>query len=713
MTQSSSAHAAPAGRMPAPGGKGSVLAPRNWRITSRLIVLVAIPALLGLAVTGLWITDATRSAAAYGQVGQLAALGRQVTGLAQALENERAGAAEFIARGRPAAGRPALHRQYVITDRWAAAVRRQVHRLGSGYPAQTRAGAAGVLASVAELPGLRREATQTQAPALAVINDYSAATARLFAVNDGIADLSGNSALMTSVRALGSLSRMKDQASRQQAILGAALTQGHFDPGALAALTSAQLLQASDLASFRSSATPEQNWALTTTLATPQARQASAVEQRAMAAGTGPLALGAQASQQWQAGMSGTAGWMRHAEQQLTDWIAGYAQGQQRNAIRAAIITGSAGLAALAIVLLAALLIARSLVRPLRRLEAAALHVAGARLPAAARTLGAAGNPEQPVPVAPIGVRSTNEIGRVARAFDQLHGEALRLAEEQRRQRDSVRAASARFFRRSYSLQERLLRLIDAAELTEDDPERLASLFQMDHLATRMRRHSDSAIVLTGDGTPRQPAGPVSLLDVLRAAVSEIEQYDRVALNVQRGVSVRGNAAAGTVHLLAELLENATKFSAPTTQVTVSGRTVRDGGSVITVTDAGTGMSEEQLMQLNWRLAHPPLADAEGPRQVGLYAVAHLAAQHGITVSLRRTADRGITAEVRLPAALISHDIPPRGARGPAGTTPRARAGQQAVRRTPVSDLPFSALRVTSRPEPPVEPETGTRERSR
>jgi Nitrate and nitrite sensing len=188
MTQSSSAHAAPAGGKPARAAKGSVLAPRNWRIASRLIVLVALPAVLGLAVTGLRITDATRSEAAYGQVGQLAVLGRQVTGLAQAVENERAGAAGFIAQGRPAAGRPTLRRQYVITDRWAAAVRQLVHRLGPGYPAQTRASAAGVLASIAELPGLRRQATQTRVPALAVINGYSAATASLFAVDDGTAD---------------------------------------------------------------------------------------------------------------------------------------------------------------------------------------------------------------------------------------------------------------------------------------------------------------------------------------------------------------------------------------------------------------------------------------------------------------------------------------------------------------------------------------------
>src|SRR6266851_3264380 len=225
MSQSSSADAALPGALPAQRGAGSALALRNWRVACRLIVGVAIPTVLGLALTGLRVTDATRSAEAYGQVGRLAVLGQQVTGLAQAMEDERAGTAAYIGDRRPAADLLALHREYVITDGWAATVRRLVLQLGRGYPAQTRASAATVLVSIAELPGLRRRAAQSQASALALINGYSAATAGLFPVNDRIADRSGNSALITSVRALGSLSRMKDHASQQQAILDAALAQ--------------------------------------------------------------------------------------------------------------------------------------------------------------------------------------------------------------------------------------------------------------------------------------------------------------------------------------------------------------------------------------------------------------------------------------------------------------------------------------------------------
>ena len=713
MSQASSVNAATPGALPAGPATGPALAPRNWRVAYRLIALVAIPAVLGLALAGLRITDETRSATGYGQVARLAALGRQDTGLAQALESERAGTAAFIAHGRPAAGRSALHRQYVRTDRWAATVGRLVRHLGPGYPPQTRASASAVLASLAGLPELRSQAAQARIPALAVMNAYSAAIATLFAVNDGIADFSGNATLISSVRALGALSRMTDQATQQQAILGVVLAQGHFDPGALTALTSAQARQASDFAAFRSSASPEQSWAVTTTLNAPQARQAQAVEQRAVAAGSGPLALGAQARQQWQAGMSYTVGWMRHAAQQLTGWITGYARGLQRSAVRSALITGAAALAALAVVLLVTLLVARSVVRPLRRLEAAARFVAGAQLPAAARALEVTGDPAHAVPVTTIGpvtpieVRSTDEIGRVARAFDQVHREAVALAADQARQRASITALSARFFRRSYSLQERLLQLIDSAELTEDDPERLASLFQIDHLVTRMRRHSDSALILAGNETSRHPAGPFSLVDVVRAAISEIEDYDRITLHIQQRVSVSGSAAADTVHLLAELVENATAFSAPATQVTMSGQAVRDGGARITITDSGTGMPGEQLSQLNWRLAHPPAADVASSWRVGLFAVAHLAARHGITVVLSQPPDGGTTAEVYLPAALISHDVVPGGWLRQAAAAPPAGTDERANGRTPAWDVPFSALRIAAKPEPPVAPETG------
>ena len=233
MSQTRSADAAPAAASATRRSSSPAPDQRNpW--VAWLIAVAALPVALALALIGLRVTDAARSAEAYGQVTQLGTLSQQVTGLAQAMADERSSAAAFISAGRPAAGLPALQRQYAITDGRAAAVRRLVSQLGHGYPAQRRAEAAQVLASIHKLPDLRRQTAQTQASALAVINGYTAATAGLFPVNNGIADQSGNPTLVSSVLALGSLSRMIDHASQQQAILGAALAEGRFAPGARA-----------------------------------------------------------------------------------------------------------------------------------------------------------------------------------------------------------------------------------------------------------------------------------------------------------------------------------------------------------------------------------------------------------------------------------------------------------------------------------------------
>jgi signal transduction histidine kinase len=500
---------------------------------------------------------------------------------------------------------------------------------------------------------------------MAVIAGYSAATSGLFPVNDGIADQSGNYALISNTRALGSLSRMADHASQQQAILGVALAEGRFEPGALTALTTAQAQQAGDLASFRGSALPQESWALTQTLAGTPARQAQAVEQRAIAAGGGALALGPQASQQWSAGMSYTVGWMDHAGQELAAWIPAYAQTLQRNAMRSAMVAGGAGLGALVLVLLGTMFAARSIVRRRRLLDAAALDGAAVPLPSStpAPMLSS-------VPAPPPSSDSTVFAG---------------------------------FFWRSHSLLEQLLRLIDSSELNEGDPERLARLFEMDHLATRIRRNSDSALVLTGYETPHA-AEPLALLDVLRAAASEIAEYGRVTLDVQQGVRVSGSAAADTVHLLAELLENATTFSVETTQVIVSGHAVVGGGSLITITDAGAGMSEEELTLLNEQLVSPSLTDIAAAPRMGLAAVALLAARHGITVTLSMQPDSGTTAEVYLPAALISLDAEAGGWRGPAGEATAAETSAAAA--AEVADLPLAARLFASGQEPPPGPET-------
>ena len=224
----------------------------------------------------------------------------------------------------------------------------------------------------------------------------------------------------------------------------------------------------------------------------------------------------------------------------------------------------------LLLVLIATLVVARSLVRPLRRLREGALDIATVQLPERVRLLGEAEDPATSLEVAPIDVVSADEIGQVARAFDQVHAEAVRLAGNEAMLRSSFNAMFVNLSRRSQSLIERLARMIDSLEQNEADPDRLSNLFSMDHLVTRMRRNSENLLLLAGHESARKRSEPVPLADVARAATSEIEQYSRVTLKIQPGMAVIGQAVSDVVHLLAEIIENATIFSPKDTPVHVS-----------------------------------------------------------------------------------------------------------------------------------------------
>ncbi|HXC82648.1 MAG TPA: nitrate- and nitrite sensing domain-containing protein [Trebonia sp.] len=323
--------------------------------------------------------------------------------------------------------------------------------------------------------------------------------------------------------------------------------------------------------------------------------------------------------------------------------------GAQDTALLYLVIT----LLVLLIVVVAALLVARSVVLPLRRLRAGALNIASVQLPERVRLLSE--NPESAatMEVAPINVVAQDEIGQVARAFDQVHSEAVRLAGEQAVLRSSFNAMFVNLSRRSQSLIERLARMIDNLEQTEDDPDRLGNLFSMDHLVTRMRRNSENLLLLAGHENPRKWSESIALADVARAATSEIEQYNRVTLNVPAGISIVGQAVSDVVHLLAELVENATIFSPKDTQVSVTMQELASGGVLIEVLDKGIGVSEARLADMNWRLDNPPTIDVSVSRHMGLFAVARLAERHRVRVRLRPASPQGLSALVWLPDSVI------------------------------------------------------------
>ena len=355
----------------------------------------------------------------------------------------------------------------------------------------------------------------------------------------------------------------------------------------------------------------------------------------------------------WDTGTDDKLTAMQSTETLIAGNIATRASQLQRPPQQSALTYGVITVVVLLIVLLAALAVARSVVLPLRRLRAGALNIASVQLPERVKLLTESPDAAASMVVAPINVTDKDEIGEVARAFDQVHAEAVRLAGEQALLRSTFNAMFVNLSRRSAALIERLARMIDNLEQSEADPDRLGHLFSMDHLVTRMRRNSENLLLLAGHENPRKWSEAVPLADVARAAISEIEQYNRITLNIPTGIAVVGAAVSDVAHLLAELIENATMFSSKETQVQVSMQELSSGGVLIEISDKGIGVSEARLADMNWRLDNPPAIDVSVSRHMGLFAVARLAERHGVRVRLRPALPQGLSALVWLSDSVI------------------------------------------------------------
>jgi HAMP domain-containing protein len=309
-------------------------------------------------------------------------------------------------------------------------------------------------------------------------------------------------------------------------------------------------------------------------------------------------------------------------------------------------------LLALALAVGLSLLVARSLVRPLGQLKAAAEDVAHSRLPGVVDKLQQAEPVDLDVEPPPIGIRSRDEIGQVSRAFDTVHSTAVRVAAEQAALRRSVADMFLNLGRRLQALVGRQLEQLDELERTEVDPQQLQSLFRLDHLATRMRRNAENLLVLSGSEPVRRWSQPVPLVRVIRAAAAEIEDYTRVVVLPMPDADVVGHAVSDVVHLLAELIENAAVFSPPDTRVQVTGEPVPHG-YLLEIEDQGIGMTAEELTNANEQLANPPAVDLARAQRLGFYVVGRLAARDGIKVRLRRSWYGGVTALVLLPLGVL------------------------------------------------------------
>jgi len=344
-------------------------------------------------------------------------------------------------------------------------------------------------------------------------------------------------------------------------------------------------------------------------------------------------------------------------------------------------LAGGAGLVAVALSVYLMARFGRRISRELTGLQSAALELATDRLPRLVARLSRGEEVDVAAEATLPAAGRIAETAQVAEAFASVQRTAVEAAVGQARLRMGVSQVFRNLAWRSQSLLHRQLALLDAMERRTAEPDTLAELFQLDHLTTRMRRHAEGLIILSGAAPGRGWRVPVPVIDVLRGAIAEVEDYARVTVIKESGDAIAGAAVADVIHLLAELIENATTYSPVNTEVTVRAERVANG-FVVEVEDRGIGISEAELAAANERLANPPEFDLADSDQLGLFVVARLAAKHSIKITLRPSPYGGTTAIVLLPAAIVvvQDELPAFSGdlQLPTGTTPHIDAANHA-----------------------------------
>jgi signal transduction histidine kinase len=376
------------------------------------------------------------------------------------------------------------------------------------------------------------------------------------------------------------------------------------------------------------------------------------------------------------------------------------------------LVAGGLGLIAVVLSVFLMVRFGRRISRELTGLQRSALELATDRLPRVVKRLSHGEEVDVAAEAAPPPAARIAEITKVAVAFSSVQSTAVEAAVGQARLRQGVSQVFRNLAWRSQSLLHRQLALLDTMERRSDDPDTLAELFQLDHLTTRMRRHAEGLIILSGGAPGRGWRTPVPVIDVLRGAIAEVEDFTRVKVITQSADAVASSAVADVIHLVAELIENATTCSPANTDVTIRADRVANG-FVVEIEDRGIGISEDERARINDRLANPPEFDLADSDRLGLFVVARLAAKHRIKIVMRPSAYGGTTAIVLLPGPIVvTLDAPDSGQAAEPATGPLAAFTAQAVLPGPATPGPATPGPATPGPagRPGMETEpAGTR----
>jgi hypothetical protein len=632
---------------------------QNLQIRSKLVAILILP-LLALTVLASNLAIARISASA--SADRLARITRfgasSLTDLTDALQRERAVTNWYVASGHKR-NFGTMIADRVLVNEAAHALDTSVRQVDlNDYPPALRAELAAARTQLAELlapNGRRARLERPDASVAEVAKTYDPLIGRLIDVVAGIDPSDAASSPLTrNLAAFSALARAKEASSQGQSLVLAALTKRSFSADEYHQFSALDGRQGAWLQQFQSSASPAQRAGFTATVAGRDIDRIAAIERQLLNAREVPAKL---SPQEWFFPTSARADLLHQFELGLKDDVLAAAETSRSAARRQAVVVTLAMALILGLGVGLSLLLARSMARPLVVLERTARGVADEQLPGVVERLQVAGEELDLAEIteeasAPVPIRSRDEIGRLAEAFNAVHQVAVRVAVEQAALRRSIGDMILNLARRSQSLIDRQLELIDELERDATD-DALEQMFRLDHLATRMRRNAENLIVLSGGGdAARRLTQPVPLIDVARAAMSEVEDYQRVELLPIDEVAVTGHAVADVVHLLAELIENATSFSPPGTRVQIATQEAASG-YVLEIEDRGLGMSDQELLDANRRLANPPAIDFAVSRVLGLYVVGRLARRHAIRIQLRHSWYGGVTALAMLPAGMI------------------------------------------------------------
>jgi signal transduction histidine kinase len=645
------------GRRPGPGGTaGGRWRLRNWRLRTKVGAVLLVPTVAALLLGGLRVQSEIDNANNFHRTVAQVDVAKQITEVVHQLQKERVLMVTGEAATSSAAGSP-LATQLDRTNGAISELRTAVVKLNlPDAGAMDRYNRA--VDGLTTLTTLRVLAQRGVYPDNALFTEYTSVIDTLVQVGREVTAAAGTQELSRASTAAQTLNSAKEQIAQLDALLQIAAAHNSFQS------TLNQDRARSSNAAFTASVTDF------TAVATSQERQSFSdgysgsdvdadhlVEQSALltASPTAPLNIdiGSFTSASTVANDK-----FHQVELGLIGQLRAQASGLAGDAAAAAGRDIAALLGTLMIALGLMLVMAWSLLTPLRRLRLEALDIANVRLPQTLRRILADPEPMEAAKhaVDPVSVFSREEIGQLARSFDLVHDQAVRMAVDQAVLRDNVNAIFVNLSRRSQALVERQLSELDRLEQNEQDPDQLARFFVLDHLATRMRRNSENLIILSGTGLTKALVRPLPLAELVGAAISEVEHYARVKATGLPTALVHGRAVKDLIHLIAELLDNATTYSEASTTVTIAARQLRGGQLAMQISDSGMGMTNDELDAANHKLADPPDFDVTVARRMGLYVVGRLAQRHNIKVRLRSGdfIEGGTKAVITVPADLLA-----------------------------------------------------------